>query len=81
MRDRCEINKDKEIKDAMNKNEVAQLGLSPLQDIGKGNCEVDCEVECEIDCKADIYVIGDYDRLINKLRAKFVNMVSDGICR
>ena len=39
--------------------------------------EVDCEVDCEIDCKADIYVIGDYDRLINKLRAKFVNMVSD----
>ena len=61
----------------MNKNEVAQLGLSPLQDIGKGNCEVDCEVDCEIDCKADIYVIGDYYRLINKLRAKFVNMVSD----
>ena len=74
MRDRGEI--DKEIKDAINKNEVAQLGLSPLQDIGKGNCEVDCEVDCEIDCKADIYVIGDYDRLINKLRAKFVNMVS-----
>ena len=34
----CEI--DKEIEDAMNKNEVAQLDLSPLQDIGKGNCEV-----------------------------------------
>ena len=60
-------------KDTTNKNEVAQLGLLPLQDIGKGNCEVDCE----IDCKADIYVIGGYDRLINKLRAKFVNMVSD----
>ena len=44
VRDRCEINKDKEIKDAMNKNEVAQLGLSPLQDIGKGNCEVNCEI-------------------------------------
>ena len=73
MRDRCEINKDKEIKDATDKNEVAQLGLSPLQDIGKG----DCEVDCEIDCKADIYIIGGYDRLINKLRAKFVNMVSD----
>ena len=28
VRDRCEI--DKEIKDAINKNEVAQLGLSPL---------------------------------------------------
>ena len=64
----------------MNKNEVAQLGLSPLQSMGKGNCKVDCEVncevDCEIDCKADIYVIGGYDRLINKLRAKFVNMVS-----
>ena len=70
---RCEIGEDKEIKDDINKNEVAQLGLSPLQDIGKGNCEVDCE----IDCKADIYVIGGYDRLINKLRVKFVNMVSD----
>ena len=30
VRDRCEI--DKGIKDAINKNEVAQLGLSPLQD-------------------------------------------------
>ena len=75
MRDRCEI--DKEIKDAINKNEVAQLDLSPLQDIGKGNCEVDCEVNCEIDYEAEIYIIGGYDRLINKLRAKFVNMVSD----
>ena len=25
----------------------------------------------------EIYIIGGYDRLINKLRAKFVNMVSD----
>ena len=74
---RCEIGEDKEIKYDINKNEVAQLGLSPLQDIGKGNCEVDCEIDCE----ADIYVIGGYDRLINKLRAKFVNMASDGICR
>ena len=73
MRDRCEIDKDKEIKDVINKSEVAQLGLSPLQDGFKGNCEVDCEVNCE----ADIYIIGGYDRLINKLRAKFVNMVSD----
>lgn len=64
-------------KDAINKNEVAQLGLSPLQDIGKGNCEVDCEIDYEIDYEAEIYVIGGYDRLINKLRAKFVNMVSD----
>ena len=72
MRDRCEIDKDKEIKDVMNKSEVAQLGLSPLQDIGKS----DCEVDCEIDCKAEIYVIGGYGRLINKLRAKFVNMVT-----
>ena len=71
MRDRCEI--DKEIKDTTNKNEVAQLGLSPLQDISKGNCEVNCEIDYE----AEIYVIGGYDRLINKLRAKFVNMVSD----
>ena len=45
VRDRCEI--DKEIKDAMNKNEVAQLGLSPLQSTVKGNCEVDCEIEYE----------------------------------
>ena len=73
VRDRCEINKDKEIKDATDKNEVAQLGLSPLQSMGKGNREVDCEVNCE----AEIYIIGGYDRLINKLRAKFVNMVSD----
>ena len=64
---------EKEIKDATNKNEVAQLGLSPLQDIFDGVCEVDCE----IDYDAEIYVIGGYDRLINKLRAKFVNMVSD----
>ena len=71
VRDRCEI--DKEIKDTMNKNEVAQLGLSPLQSTVKSNCEVDCEVDYE----AEIYVIGGYDRLINKLRAKFVNMVSD----
>ena len=35
------------------------------------------EVECEIDYEAEIYIIGGYDRLINKLRAKFVNMVSD----
>ena len=76
MRDRCEIDKDKEIKDATDKNEVAQLGLSPLQSMGKGNCEVNCEVNCEIDYEADIYIIGGYDRLINKLRAKFVNMVS-----
>ena len=43
MRDRCEIGK--EIKDTTNKNEVAQLGLTPLQDIVKGNCEIDwiCE--------------------------------------
>lgn len=71
MRDRCEI--DKEIKDTMNKSEVAQLGLSPLQSTVKGNCEVDCEIDYE----AEIYIIGGYDRLINKLRAKFVNMVSD----
>ena len=71
MRDRGEI--DKEIKDTINKSEVAQLGLSPLQDMGKSNCEVDCEIDYE----AEIYVIGGYDRLINKLRAKFVNMVSD----
>ena len=45
--------------------------------MGKGNCEVDCEVNCEIDYEAEIYIIGGYDRLINKLRAKFVNMVSD----
>ena len=69
----CEIGKDKEIKDAMNKNEVAQLGLSPLQDEFNGNCEVNCEIDYE----AEMYVIGGYDRLINKLRAKFVNMVSD----
>ena len=78
---RCEIGEDKEIKDDINKNEVAQLGLSPLQDIGKGNCKVNCEVDrevdCEIDCKADIYIIGGYGRLINKLRAKFVNIVID----
>ena len=36
---------NKEIKDTTNKNEVAQLDLSPLQDIGKGNCEVDCEID------------------------------------
>ena len=71
MRDRCEI--DKEIKDATNKNEVAQLDLSPLQDEFKGNCEVNCEIDYEV----EIYIIGGYDRLINKLRAKFVNMVSD----
>ena len=71
MRDRCEI--DKEIKDAINKSEVAQLGLSPLQSTVDGVCEVDCEIEYE----AEIYIIGGYDRLINKLRAKFVNMVSD----
>ena len=56
-------------KDAINKSEVAQLGLSPLQSVVDGVCEVDCE--------AEIYIIGGYDRLINKLRAKFVNMVSD----
>ena len=71
VRDRCEI--DKEIKDAINKNEVAQLGLSPLQSTVDGICEVDCEIDYE----AEIYIIGGYDRLINKLRAKFVNMVSD----
>ena len=60
----------------MNKNEVAQLGLSPLQDGFKGNCEVDCEIDYEV----EIYIIGGYDRLINKLRAKFVNMVSDEKC-
>ena len=49
MRDRCEI--DKEIKDAMNKNEAAQLSLSPLQSTVDGVCEVDCEVNCEIDMK------------------------------
>ena len=75
VRDRCEI--DKEIKDAINKNEVAQLGLSPIRDIARGNCEVDCEIDYEIDYEAEIYIIGGYDRLINKLRAKFVNMVSD----
>lgn len=73
VRDRCEINKDKEIKDAMNKSEVAQLGLSPLQSTVDGVCEVNCEIDYE----AEIYIIGGYDRLINKLRAKFVNMVSD----
>ena len=67
VRDRCEI--DKEIKDAINKNEVAQLELSPLQSTIKGNCEFDCEIDYE----AEIYVIGGYDSLINKLRAKFVN--------
>ena len=49
MRDRGDINKgidNKEIKDATDKNEVAQLGLSPLQSMGKGNCKVDCEVNC-----------------------------------
>ena len=56
-------------KDAINKNEVAQLGLSPLQSTVKS----DCEVDCEIDYEAEIYIIGGYDRLINKLRAKFVN--------
>ena len=35
----------------------------------------------EIDYEVEIYIIGGYDRLINKLRAKFVNMASDGICR
>ena len=80
VRDRCEIDKEidnKEIKDATNKNEVAQLGLSPLQSIVDGVCEVDCEINCEIDYEAEIYIIGGYDRLINKVRAKFVNMVSD----
>ena len=66
MRDRCEIGN---VKDAINKNEVAQLGLPPLQSVVKSNCEVDCEIEYE----AEIYIIGGYDRLINKLRAKFVN--------
>ena len=81
MRDRCEIDKgidNKEIKDTTDKNEVAQLDLSPLQSTVDEVCEVNYEVDCEIDCKADIYVMGGYDRLINKLRAKFVNMVSDG---
>ena len=80
MRGRGEIDKgidNKEIKDATDKNEVAQLGLSPLPSIVDGVCEIDCEVDCEIDYEAEIYVIGGYDRLINKLRAKFVNMVSD----
>ena len=72
MRDRCEID-NKEIKDAINKSEVAQLDLSPLQSTVDGVCEVDCEIDYE----AEIYIIGGYDRLINKLRAKFVNMVSD----
>ena len=76
MRDRCEID-NKEIKDAINKSEVAQLGLSPLQSVVDGVCEVDCEIDYEIDYEAEIYIIGGYDRLINKLRAKFVNMVSD----
>ena len=67
VRDRCEI--DKKIKDAMNKSEVAQLGLSPLQSVVDRNCEIDCEIDHE----AEIYVVGGYDRLINKLRAKFVN--------
>ena len=71
MRDRGKI--DKGIKDTTDKNEVAQLGLSPLQSMGKGNCKVDCEIDYEV----EIYIIGGYDRLINKLRAKFVNMVSD----
>ena len=71
VRDRGEI--DKEIKDATNKNEVAQLGLSPLQSTVKGICEIDYEIDYE----AEIYIIGGYDRLINKLRAKFVNMMSD----
>ena len=61
----------------MNKNEAAQLSLSPLQSTVDGVCEVDCEVDYEIDYEAEIYIIGGYDRLINKLRAKFVNMVSD----
>ena len=52
VRDRGEI--DKEIKDAMNKSEVAQLGLSPLQSVVRGNCEVDCEIDHE----AEIYIIG-----------------------
>ena len=30
--------------------------------------------------EAEIYIIGGYDRLINKLRAKFVNVVSDEKC-
>ena len=47
--------------------------LITITGYGKGNCEVDCEIDYE----AEIYVIGGYDRLINKLRAKFVNMVSD----
>ena len=47
--------------------------MSPLQDIVKGNYEIDYEIDYE----AEIYIIGGYDRLINKLRAKFVNMVSD----
>ena len=63
VRDSGEV--DKDIKDAINKNEVAQLGLSPLQSTVKGICEIDCEI--------DIYIISGYDRLINKLRAKFVN--------
>ena len=41
--------------------------------MGKGNCKVNCEIDYEV----EIYIIGGYDRLINKLRAKFVNMVSD----
>ena len=53
----------------MNKSEVAQLGLSPLQSVFDGVCKVDCEINYE----AEIYIIGGYDRLINKLRAKFVN--------
>ena len=76
MRDRCEID-NKEIKDAINKSEVAQLDLSPLQSVVDGVCEVDCEIDYEIDYEAEIYIIGGCDRLINKLRAKFVNMVSD----
>ena len=83
MQDRCEIDKgidNKEIKDATDKNEVAQLGLSPLQSTVDEVCEVDYEVNCEIDYEAEIYIIGGYDRLINKLRAKFVNVVSDEKC-
>ena len=71
VRDSGEV--DKDIKDAINKNEVAQLDLSPLQSAVKGICKIDCESDCEIDCEAEIYIISGYDRLINKLRAKFVN--------
>ena len=48
-----------------------------LKDGGQFESKGNCEVDCEIDCEADIYAIGGYDRVINKLRAKFVNMVSD----